>query len=487
MTDLKHWQEIIQERRKKTNFRDFIVEIWSWFPVVFHKYDSTLSRHPISDRIGWITNYQEFEDTRSDLLKIWRDYDFDRSFEENFKRLMQDATLPNLAQFWNNENTEYGDVILWSKNVYLSILVVESENVMYSNGVFRSKNVYRSLTVDSGSENIYHSKAISSSQNTFYSRYIKSWYELWFCSECVWCRECIFCQELENAEYCIGNKQLSREEYQKQKEEILVQVEKYQDWYKWLKKTGKDIGCKNTSGSYNLFCENIENGYGWRNVKNARNIIDAGWDDGNIYEELYDAVSTGGYSLNDIYGVQWVSWGSHLYCSSEITDSSNIYYSYYLEGCNHMFACIGLKNTSYCILNKQYSKEEWQKIVDNIFKAMQDDWILGEMIPPSINPFNFNDTFSWVIGILDRKGAIDKWYLWREQAIKTWVPDDTWIVKVSDLDLQNYDKDICEKVIESEDGNFYRIMPIEYEFLKKHNLPLPDIHWKETMKLQLQV
>jgi hypothetical protein len=35
------------------------------------------------------------------------------------------------------------------------------------------------------------------------------------------CQECILCDSLENASYCIRNVQLEKEEYAKQKKEIL--------------------------------------------------------------------------------------------------------------------------------------------------------------------------------------------------------------------------------------------------------------------------
>lgn len=86
---------------------------------------------------------------------------------------MSSIQISNLVQFENNENAAYGDIVLGSKNVYLSIVAVESENVMYSHTILQSKNVYRSFLVEHGSENIYHSKCISDSQDIFYCKYIQ--------------------------------------------------------------------------------------------------------------------------------------------------------------------------------------------------------------------------------------------------------------------------------------------------------------------------
>jgi hypothetical protein len=40
-----------------------------------------------------------------------------------------------------------------------------------------------------------------------------------------------------------------------------------------------------------------------------------------------------------------------------------------------------LKNKSFCILNKQYSKEEWYELADKIFAFMEKDGILGGFFP----------------------------------------------------------------------------------------------------------
>jgi hypothetical protein len=40
-----------------------------------------------------------------------------------------------------------------------------------------------------------------------------------------------------------------------------------------------------------------------------------------------------------------------------------------------------------------------------------------------------------------------------------------------------------EKVIKDEKQNYYRIMPMELQFLQKHGLPLPELHRLERIKL----
>ena len=39
----------------------------------------------------------------------------------------------------------------------------------------------------------------------------------------------------------------------------------------------------------------------------------------------------------------------------------------------HCFGCVGFKHKQYCILNKQYTKEEYEKLVQKIIKQMNDN------------------------------------------------------------------------------------------------------------------
>jgi hypothetical protein len=43
-----------------------------------------------------------------------------------------------------------------------------------------------------------------------------------------------------------------------------------------------------------------------------------------------------------------------------------------------------------------------------------------------------------------------------------------------------------KKVIVDEKGNYYRIVKMEYDFLMKHALPLPTLHWLDRMKMGFQ-
>ena len=58
-------------------------------------------------------------------------YDFFQGFWKNYEKLSDKIPFPNVIHIVS-ENSDFADIIGWSKNIYLSFIVMESENVFYS-------------------------------------------------------------------------------------------------------------------------------------------------------------------------------------------------------------------------------------------------------------------------------------------------------------------------------------------------------------------
>ena len=125
---------------------------------------------------------------------------------------------------------------------------------------------------------------------------------------------------------------------------------------------------------------------------------------------------------------------------------------------------------------------------------MEKDWILWDFFPWELNPFYFNDTMAWLLWDFTKKEVEKEGYMWRDKEIKVDIPE--WSEVISTKDLNNYqwynknwewniNKDILNKIIKDDKWNYYRIIKMEYDFLIKHWLPLPELHWMDRMKLNL--
>jgi hypothetical protein len=124
--------------------------------------------------------------------------------------------------------------------------------------------------------------------------------------------------------------------------------------------------------------------------------------------------------------------------------------------CKNCFGCIGLQHKEYCILNKQYSKEEYEKLKTKIIEHMTKTKEWGEFFPPSLSPFAYNET-----------GAQDFFPLTKEEAEKLgfrWLDKDKKESKIPNS------KDVlsCEEC-----GKNYKLIPQELKFYKQMSIPTP--------------
>ncbi len=483
----------MKEKRRNTPWRDFVKEICSWTTIVLRKIDGKISNIPQSWRISpkrvSTENFMSENNTSFGL-----EYDFFKDFFHNCHVLYNIAPMPYILQMGGCENADYNDNVVWIKNAYLTFHSGFCENALYSiQTKENSNNVLNSMMVRANSENVYMSTGVITGYNIFYSKYIKNCSDIRCSDNLLDCQECLFCSHLERKKYHINNKEYPREEYQKLKKQLLQDKESFLRFYQNLKENGENLGSTEVNNSrFALDCTNISNAQYCLRITNGRNLILFGSHEDN--QDEYDQFSGGSRWWRDLYGGRMVgAWSQNVYCSYTIVSSMNMYYCFGCMSCSYCLGCVGLKNKSFCILNKEYSKEERFEKANEIFAQMDKDWILWKFFPWWMNPFYFNDTFAYLIDdSFTEEEVAAEGYLWRDEEIKVDVPSGAEVITTQQLnDYQWFDvewnrkinPEILKKVIKDEKGNFYRIVPMELEFLQKHELPLPEIHWLERMKL----
>jgi hypothetical protein len=496
MTNLQHRQSIIQEKRKQTSFRDFVMEIASWFPLNIYKHSGYISRYPDTDRAAWVKSVTEHQEYCESLFsgpgfEPWS------SFLDSFSKLYR-SSQPAMINFWGTENSDYCDVCYTTKNWYLSFNSTWwNENVIYSICTKDNcKDIYNSFMAWDWTSNCYQSAWVINWFNVFYSKNISWSNNVRFCNNLIGCSECLFCDSLENASYCIKNKVYSKDEYLTLKANLLSKKDSFDVYYDGvLSMPPSNMASVNCKGNFCVKSEDVENGYNVYQTKHWRNLIINGSSKWNSH--MYDCVSCGSNDASDMYACTLSGTAQHLYCCDASWIGSNLYYCSFLNWCSFCLGCIGLKNKSYCILNKQYTKEDRYIEVDKIFWKMQADWSLWSFFPASMNPFYFNDTAAYLIDpSFTKEEVVAKWYLRRDEPIKVDIPAGVQTVKTSELGQfesldangkRNINDEILKKVILDEQGNAYRIIPMELEFLCKYELPLPRKHWLDRMKENFRI
>ena len=96
---------------------------------------------------------------------------------------------------------------------------------------------------------------------------------------------------------------------------------------------------------------------------------------------------------------------------------TNAQYCINCHSSSNVFGCVGLRKKQYCILNKQYTKEEYEELVPRIIQHMDTmpyvdakgrKYTYGEFFPPELSPFAYNETIAQEYFPLTKEEAREK-------------------------------------------------------------------------------
>jgi len=152
-----------------------------------------------------------------------------------FSDLIENKAIHKYANTDSVENTT-GDNINNTRNIKKCFDTHDSENISYSNRVLWSKDSMDNTGLGFG-ELIYES--LAATQNTFKNSFC--YLTIQGCRECEYslilknCSNCFGCVGLTNAQYCIFNKQYSKDEYFEKVEKI----KKHMDEMPYLDRNGR--------------------------------------------------------------------------------------------------------------------------------------------------------------------------------------------------------------------------------------------------------
>ncbi|MDP2630594.1 MAG: hypothetical protein Q8P56_04255, partial [Candidatus Uhrbacteria bacterium] len=163
----------------------------------------------------------------------------------------------------------------------------------------------------------------------------------------------------------------------------------------------------------------------------------------------------------------------------------------YCEQCfnaQELFGCIGLRKKQNCVLNKQYSKAEYEELVRKIISHMKETGEYGEFFPISLSPFGYNETVAPEMYPLSREEALAKGCRWQDELQATRGKETLLSDAIPD-DIVDVQEDILRQVLAcSECQRNFKLIKQELLFYKKLSIPIPrqcpDCRYKELMALR---
>jgi hypothetical protein len=160
------------------------------------------------------------------------------------------------------------------------------------------------------------------------------------------------------------------------------------------------------------------------------------------------------------------------------------------SGSSNLFGCVGLQKKQYCILNKQYTKEEYEALVPKIIEHMnempyidkkQRIFKYGEFFPAEILFFPYNDTLAFSYFPMTKDEALTEGYVWEDPEEKNYkVTLETEKIPDHIKDLKN---EILNELIEcAHKGQCscrcttaFKITKQELDFYRANNIPMPRL------------
>jgi len=357
-----------------------------------------------------------------------------------------------------SENCLFTNDFAYSKNCYLCFVTWYNEDCYYSTGIHYSKNTIDSLDTMK-SELCYECIDSNNCYHCIFLKYCENCTDCFFGYDLRNCTNCFKCAGLRNKQYCIENKQYSKEDYEKiVTKEIFSSFTEFskhkESFFKFLKKVPqKSVMNTNSEESIGNKLQNCKNVIGFENYdcRDSKYIYHC-----NSVKDSFDLTNTGRAEL--CYETLVSNDGYMSLFTNECWNSKDAIYSNHCFNCEHIFGCSGLKKKKYCILNKQYSKEEYEILVPKIIEYMIQTKEWGEFFPMEISPFKYEETVAnEYFPQSPNKERI-------HQPIKNDIPDN--INEITDEITKQ--KLLCEDC-----GKSFKIISSELNTYKKLKLPIP--------------
>ncbi len=404
-------------------------------------------------------------------------YDENRPFFDQLKELS--LKVPKTTTYISrgmgpSVGTNYANMCGGCKNCYLIFNTTHTEDTMYSRGLMNVKES-SDLYFCKDSELCYESLNVQESSKVFWSKNVVGCVDCSFILNGRNLVNCFGCVNLNNKSYHFLNQPLSPEDYLKKVSEITGSYSKMEEFKKEFNefslnvpvRENNNVNVQDSSGDYLADCKNIKDSfevddgenckylYSAKKVKDSMDVIGSGIQ----AEKLLGVVATG--YCNGAIGC----WG--------VEHSVDILYSFFLANCQDCLGCDGLKNKKYSILNKQYSKEEYEVLKNQIIQELISQDLHGLMIPPSLSPFAYNETVAQDNFPLTKEGAENLGLSWEDDIQKTEGKETMQPEDIPD-NISDVNDSIIQEVFRCIDCNRnYKVIESEISFYRKMKIPLP--------------
>lgn len=452
-------------------------------------YDKNLNNIVYCDKCWWSDDWEALDNAE--------DIDFSRPFMAQLFDFFRKVPVPNLFAFGTTMiNSPYCNMANDMKNCYLLHDGTYDENVSYGSGAFYDKDS-QDISMVRKCELCYEIVTCINCYRTLFSQNCEDCVEVQFSYGLRGCNNCFGCVNLNKKSYHIWNVPYTKEEYENKLKSFKLDSHKsinslkeqaHQFWKNFPKKYYFGVQNLNITGDYLEHSKNAKSCFGAANVEDSKfcSFVSNGpvkttYDFthyGDNIDLIYECLQSGDGLSNCKFG-----WGNWM-------NTNNADYCIITPGSSYVFGCVGLKKKKYCILNKQYTKEEYEELMPKVIKHMNDMpyvdkkgriYKYGEFFPIELSPFGYNETTAQEYFFLSLDQVRENGYNWREYDKRNYkitknseeVPD-----SISEIDDSILNEVIsCEHKGDCHENcmTAFRVLQEDLIFYRRMNLPLPRL------------
>lgn len=409
-------------------------------------------------------------------LDYGQDIDFTRPFFEQVHEVRLRTPRITLLNDADSENSDYTNHVYRLKNCYMVFDACDNEGSLYCTGIYNTKDNVDSAYNDR-TELCYETEYCIDCYDLSYSRDCVNSRNSAFLIDCVGVANSFMCVGLRNKSYCFKNQQYTEEEYntklaaynmksyasvqnyKQEFEEFALTVPR--KYFHGLRNeaTDGDYIVNNNNVHYSFQTRESENcsySYGIHHAKDSYDYTIWGED----ATELYEAHACGGQAYR--------LW----FCNIVWHGQENYYSDNCLNGAEYCFGCVGLKKQKYCILNKQYSEQDFFTMRDRLIKHMRetDEW--GNFFPKELSPFGYNETMANEFFPLTKEQATERGYSWQDNLPGTFGKET--VSTIPDV-ITDTTPQLCNEVLQCVNCfKNYKVVEHEYAFYARQSIPIPQ-------------
>lgn len=326
-----------------------------------------------------------------DAMIYGRPFQSGTPFFDQWLALSNTVPRPAMIQDGQSENSPWALYSTSTKNGYFTYGGMENEDLSYADFCVAAKHssdislVYRST-------HCYDSVLLSECSRVAFSERCEGCSNVLFSLGCKNCTDCFGCTNLRGKKYCFLNEQLSAEEYKTRLAEIDLTdaaiIEAWRTtikeklWNQAYRKAGTINGSEDAHGDDLVDCKHVE-GISMHSAERVYHSFTLS----NVKDTVDLAL---GFELERCANLVNSLKGYENKMVNMCDSCVDVEYSELLTACEHCFGCIGLTRKQFCILNTQYTEEEYWKLVDQLKTEMLERGEYGQFFPYRVSPWAYN-------------------------------------------------------------------------------------------------